>query len=409
MRFWLICIFFNYALTISGQGIIPYIPINSSNPNDTNFADFTHLDSIVESRQIIGIGEATHGTSEFTTMRHRLLRYLVEKHQFNTFFLEADFGACQRINRYIHGETDTVKLALDEVKLWPWRTEEMISMINWMRSHNLRNQQNQIQFVGCDMQFISSNILELNRFLITIKSSYINEVNKFSDRQKLIDNADFRDSLKVLLKNIEAEFIDLHLDNSRITEFFMLNQTILQWLSHDAKVRDNTRDSCMAINMLTYLKLVPNTKGLYFAHNSHVSRMSYNFHETGYQNKWTGYYLNERLGTKYFTIAQDLLEGSFVAMTYGENKMWEFKEFYLPPADKKSIGYYFSKFGKDNLFCLTKDIPKLKRKRNTFIGAVYGKNERGINQVRYGSEGIFFDAFIFIKTTTASHVYFLNK
>ncbi|PLX04397.1 MAG: hypothetical protein C0594_09265, partial [Marinilabiliales bacterium] len=71
---------------------------------DSLYTDLKFLDNVLNNKAIIGVGESTHGTSEFTIMRHRLFRYLVENFGFNTFFLEADYSGCRNINRYIHNE-----------------------------------------------------------------------------------------------------------------------------------------------------------------------------------------------------------------------------------------------------------------------------------------------------------------
>ena len=57
--------------------------IKSCNPSDTNYKDLDLLGVNFNNFKIIGLGEGTHGTSEFTQMRHRIFKYLVQKHNFN--------------------------------------------------------------------------------------------------------------------------------------------------------------------------------------------------------------------------------------------------------------------------------------------------------------------------------------
>lgn len=47
--------------------------------------DLAVLDPMVGGASIVGLGEATHGSSEFFRMKHRLLRYLVERKGFTAF------------------------------------------------------------------------------------------------------------------------------------------------------------------------------------------------------------------------------------------------------------------------------------------------------------------------------------
>jgi erythromycin esterase len=53
--------------------------------------DLKFLDPIAN-KSIIGLGEATHGTAEFFKAKHRIFKYLVEKHGYKIFAFEADFG-----------------------------------------------------------------------------------------------------------------------------------------------------------------------------------------------------------------------------------------------------------------------------------------------------------------------------
>src|SRR5205814_1264430 len=48
------------------------IPLHSLAPGDTN-ADLLPLQATLKHVQVVGIGEATHGTREFALLRHRLL------------------------------------------------------------------------------------------------------------------------------------------------------------------------------------------------------------------------------------------------------------------------------------------------------------------------------------------------
>lgn len=47
------------------------------------------------------MGEATHGTKEFFQLKHKIFRYLAEKHNFRIFAFEADMGeAMNNIKRF---------------------------------------------------------------------------------------------------------------------------------------------------------------------------------------------------------------------------------------------------------------------------------------------------------------------
>jgi erythromycin esterase len=51
-------------------------------------ADLQPLQSLVGNASIVGLGEETHGTHEFFTMKARLVEFLVSRMGFTTFIME---------------------------------------------------------------------------------------------------------------------------------------------------------------------------------------------------------------------------------------------------------------------------------------------------------------------------------
>lgn len=58
-------------------------------------------DTAIHNAQVISIGEASHGISEFQTLRRDLFWELQRQLRFNTIFLEAGYAECFKINQYI--------------------------------------------------------------------------------------------------------------------------------------------------------------------------------------------------------------------------------------------------------------------------------------------------------------------
>ncbi len=308
----------NLAISQNGNGIYS---LKTIQPTDTSFTDLKQLDTFFQNKTIIGIGESTHGTSEFTTMRHRIFKYLVEYHDFNTFFLEADFGACQRINRYVHGENDTLLKVIRGINLWPWMTEEMKIFIEWMKEYNSENG-NKLSFVGCDMQFINDDIEELkklpfnNKITIGLLDSMLEPENYYykKDSAFLNRNIQYWQMVQRLMDTTllsGQENITFHLLKNGINQFyedFFINS-----------IYSNHRDSCMGTNMFLYTKLNPKTKGIYFAHNGHAQKWK---NDRGKFGTWktAGQFTFELMGEKYFCILQDFYEGKLLAFNLKDKK-----------------------------------------------------------------------------------------
>ena len=125
----------------------------SSVQAETGFADLEPVAALVGNARMIGLGEATHGTKEFFTAKHRMLEYLVTKHDFRIFAMEANWASSFAINDYIQGGNGDGKALLKQYarNMWAWRTQEVLDVLEWLRRYNQTATQ-KITFSGFDMQ-----------------------------------------------------------------------------------------------------------------------------------------------------------------------------------------------------------------------------------------------------------------
>lgn len=117
--------------------------------------DLKFLDPI-GNKSIIGLGEATHGTAEFFKSKHRILKYLVEKHNYKIFAFEADFGESLLINEAIQkSDSNSIEaLMKNKMHFWTWKTEEVKDLLVWMCTYNLnKSAQEKVQYLGIDCQY----------------------------------------------------------------------------------------------------------------------------------------------------------------------------------------------------------------------------------------------------------------
>ncbi|MGZ5496466.1 MAG: erythromycin esterase family protein [Candidatus Aminicenantales bacterium] len=128
------------------------VPFKTENPlaDDSDLAAFGGL---VGNARVVGLGEATHGTRQFFQMKHRLIKYLIQRKGFRTFLMEADGGASCAIDDYIHtGKGDPAQLIRD-LRFWTWSTEEFFALVRWMHDYNQTARPDEtISFRGIDMQ-----------------------------------------------------------------------------------------------------------------------------------------------------------------------------------------------------------------------------------------------------------------
>jgi erythromycin esterase len=80
--------------------------------------DVQPLQRIVGSASIVGLGEATHGSHEFFTMKQRLLEFLVEKMGFTMFAMEGSWSAGEQINTYVLTGQGDARYVLGQFHFW---------------------------------------------------------------------------------------------------------------------------------------------------------------------------------------------------------------------------------------------------------------------------------------------------
>ncbi len=137
-------------------------PLATSNPslvaaevawlNDT-LIPLTSLDTIaaeLASHRVVALGEATHGTREFFQVKHQLFQVLVETHGFRSLAMEMHGPRGEAIDRYIKtGDGDAIELVRNTYFFM--ESEEMLTLIEWMRAHNEQAPADaQLSFYGFD-------------------------------------------------------------------------------------------------------------------------------------------------------------------------------------------------------------------------------------------------------------------
>ncbi|GAB3418278.1 erythromycin esterase family protein [Flindersiella endophytica] len=88
------------ATRLSPRAIHPLHTLDPDAPLD----DLTWLDDVIGGARVVAIGESAHYNREFLQLRHRVLRYLIERHGFRAFAMETGYVEGHRVDAWIHGE-----------------------------------------------------------------------------------------------------------------------------------------------------------------------------------------------------------------------------------------------------------------------------------------------------------------
>ncbi|WP_237706832.1 erythromycin esterase family protein [Kribbella flavida] len=128
--------------------------------------DLAPLKDLLEDVRLVGLGEATHGTREFFQLKHRLLEYLVTELGYDVLAMEASESAAPAVDAYVRGGPGDAATVVSDLGFWTWRTEEVVAMVEWMRSCNEgRPAGQQVGFAGVDPQKCSASLARVRDHL----------------------------------------------------------------------------------------------------------------------------------------------------------------------------------------------------------------------------------------------------
>jgi len=126
-------------------------PIRSAVPSGSSH-DLAPLETAIGPARLVAMGEATHGTSEFFSLKDRIFRLLATKMGFTVLAMETPWISGLAIDKYVTTGQGGARNALSD-SFAVWNNQEVLDLIEWMRAYNLtRGDRPPLRFVGIDMQ-----------------------------------------------------------------------------------------------------------------------------------------------------------------------------------------------------------------------------------------------------------------
>ncbi len=415
------------------QHAIPFKTTDAQAPLD----DLASLQRIAGQASIVGLGEATHGSHEFFTMKQRVLEFLVEKMGFTMFAMEASWSAGEQINHYVlTGRGDARKL-LQQFHEWVWSTQEVLNLIQWMRAYDADPRHIQkVRFAGFDCQDIETITFDnVERYVQSVApqqvaqvaalytgirpdptqnwDSYMHAYNSAPPaiRQQYVDRAE---NVYALLNAHQAQYekasspqaFALALQEAHI----IVEYTQFMVLLNDPKAQSRAiqqRDIFMADNIAwLHEHSDGGEKIALWAHDGHIGVWTY---EGGYTIM--GKFLRQRYHKQYLAIGTSFYQGMFNA--YGKklgDPVARLQAFTMPPPSKDSYNYILGHAGIP-LYILDLRRPPPGAVSRWLKGpfefrlAGIGFNDADESQF-YDTIGLgaYFDVLIHIQQVTASHL-----
>lgn len=307
---------------IQAQG---YLPL-SCDSTTFHADDARSFAGICSEKKIVGLGEATHGTSEFVRAKSELVKALVQHADFRILAFETGIDA-YLINNYLTGKSDDLASPMRGFYLI-YHTREFIDLLRWLRDYNRTiPKSEQVIVYGFDSQHIGSlpdlvldYLQEVDPvFLKEAQSRLDNLRTKLEPRKKhqYLDDLELirtrvNDRKNIYLKHASEEKFDLMLKILDAMTSAVQQSTLGN--NHGTKAQ-SMRDNEMLQNIQWIVNRAShNGKVIIWAHNGHIQKVNFDLKRKDHFRLGQGLY--QVFDTLYYAIGLDFDKGSFNAVNY---------------------------------------------------------------------------------------------
>jgi erythromycin esterase len=327
-----------FAGIIHGQENNPLlshiVPLASCSPNDSMLQDEQRqLSALFKKSRIIALGEATHGTHEIFTMKHRLIKFLVESKGFKLIGLEAGMPETEAINRYILSGEGSAQTAVRQLGMWSVGNYDVLNLVQWLyRFNQQQTKKNKVRICGFDVQMTDSAVHIVMRFFQRVNPHYTATflqqeqcygwltttptLPAMSNWKKMSDSAQLQHIMC-------ADSIVRHLDFFQKKYTQATSSVEFAWARRNAwliscavRIFNSTksRDSSMAENVSWLMKFYKEKNIVLWAHNGHIWCEN---HTASRSNATMGWYLRKKYLQDYFAVAITANTGTYSAVREG--------------------------------------------------------------------------------------------
>jgi erythromycin esterase len=401
------------------QNSIPIKYLEAGN----GFSDLQPLKKILHGAQVVGLGEATHGTHEFFEMKQRLIEFLVTQMGFTALALESSYSNCQPINDYILTGKGDRAAALTGQGYTAWDTEEFSALLDWLRTYNQKvPDERKVRFYGLDV--LTSHGIGREKVLAYIKKYAPEKANSTDSLFDVLADEDEKWPARLNQTVLQSTFMPLH----ELMDYFTTNKdklvasssseeweqaykylevmedglfVLLKDLPPAFASQRLRRDEYMAHNLFYIMqKEKKGTKFMVWAHNDHISNNS--------GDTSLGYYLHQALGDRYYSIGFQCYEGTFQRREVMPDSFFaDFKTDTIR-LKEKSLGWYLKRTDERNLFLdlsNTVSDPVIDKWLDTPIRIVDGgwRYRNASENFETGKIKDWYNAILFIDSSTPTH------
>jgi erythromycin esterase len=341
--FLLIASLFGYGLVAraDSEEVVTWIGENAiclstTSPSD-DLTDLEPLRELIGDARIVGLGEQTHGTREFTTMKHRIIRFLVQEMGFTGVALEASLGGGLLADLYVQGEGGRLGAVKTSLEQFFFGSESFGRLLTWMRTYN-ETAESPVRVVGVDLSSVHK-VLEWFLDVLPddhpVNPSIVRDIRRqlpaksrlslSSDEKDRLEYIEFLDGFVEQIVSLSSELAGV-LDPWAMAAVRCMPRAVelLRGTDDLTSTRMNSagwwvleswnyRDAGMAENVAWWLDtLGPNAKIIVWAHNGHIAKQWPEADITP-----MGERLASQFGESYVSVGFSTCEGTFTSLDPG--------------------------------------------------------------------------------------------
>lgn len=285
------------------------IPILNTWDN-INLKDLLKLKSHIGKSSVVALGESTHGTKEFYTLRTRIIKYLIDSLNFEVVAFESGFENYHLANQLLETSAIPTRKIVDSLFTTNiYKTDEVINLVDLIRKDNLNKKEGKTVISGFDEQgyyFQGAFLAQDFKGKDSTMAKLINEIN-VRIRNTRLKQKDTIYKLSILLYDRFKEIKQKLFTSSKELASVLLDKKLrsfcnglyLKYLFEDVQRLNNNgwsyantfRDSLMAENVIWLKQYYKGKKIIILCHNAHVQKNK----EGSFEQTTQGYFLQKKL------------------------------------------------------------------------------------------------------------------
>ncbi|WP_172443283.1 erythromycin esterase family protein [Nonlabens agnitus] len=266
----------------------------------------------------------------------------METQNVKTFIIEDSYVAEAGINEWISGGKGNVETIAENLTIYPWRTKEVVNLLQWMRNYNLTEiEKEQIRFFGMDIQVVTNINNEIhdaiNEYNITVSDELLSIMDKCVEK-KIVYNygkennwADTYIPRLNELENILLKFkINLAKENTeQLDKAIRALAYIIKYTYYIQNHYSQDRDLKMYENVKWIVENKSNNgKAFIWAHNEHINNRGFlNYTTRKIHN--LGWHLKQQFKDDYYSVGFDFGKGALRSYIINDDQSREWQIYNL--------------------------------------------------------------------------------